>query len=1396
MRKKINIFILASIFILGAFMLISCSKNVTYTFETNGGSKVEAVQTKNGLASSPITTQEGYKFLGWYDNANYSSNPIVFPFKSKKSITLYAKWEAIIVTFETFGGSAVNPTVGKIEYEPITVRGGYQFAGWFADEQCLGNRIIFPFVPTSSCKLYAKWESVSAHTVTFKTYGGLPIAPMVATVIETSPETYLAGDVFLGWYLDEDFQNKVEFPYTVTEDVTFHAKWQNAGVIEKYTVEFVTNGGTPVEDFVGTVIETSPSTTKDNADFVGWFLDRECTRQARFPLELTDDITLYAKWEAHQDISPSEVETLRRYLEKSYTNYSRSLDQTVSDANGVIFRGVNNYYINKNAIYFIYPAIGEDGEYLKNDDGDYIYLREFVFYDEELDEYHYYYEDSTGKYPYDGRLYDVYVSSDPYSDGPAGEGILDALFLEKLSTLDPNNFYHYDGKWYVKDASVNELAKIILGDSDYSTEVGNDFEAQVENFTSFILTFDANGNLTNVDATSEMSYYSGGVSTGVLEYKYYLNYHFTIENINNVVEMNEKEMFEFNETPSGLYPVLDDENAYRKAFEVDETVYSVSDLVTALANLNNYKAFYTFATNRLTQNILYQEQLIHVRGNIGRIDLVGSDQKAYYYYDPLTNATFFINGSTIICDQYSYKNTYEYNQYLLPEDFLAYNVKSPTSNLSVLDPDKFEYDETEHCFKFVGSKREMLALGQYIFGNNDFDLPPYFEKENYNYIKIYLNDHKVSKVVAATYLDIYDGDIYTPYVTEYSLKELIITNEQPDSFELPVNENTLYVPGAAKENGSLDNLLAAIAKMGVNYTYQDTFCYVEDDELTTIDDDIYVYDGAKAKITSNSFYFYKDGVPYVYYASLNQIEKADDLWIDWGTPLLKLMDPNWFYEGKDGNYYCKEEYLEECSQVLSRYSGSVYMFPNQTSTYTKKIHLNFIKLSVSSSGISSIYYSGVLTTTGTNGSYDEIFSGIGRFSSIGSSSVTLPTSVTDYDTTYPDVVKRTLATPTEFSVSNEAVLSITPVKNATSYLAHVYLNGVEVENSPFTVNDGTSFKDLLTDGTYTLKLVAVGDGVHYLNSDESSTIEFVVSKFTKFAAPESYEIDLQNKKITFSPVANATRYVYQIFKDNGLVTSGELTETMLDFASLGAGRYVIHIYAAGDNVNYRDGDELIINHEVVEEGALSDIEEIFAVLNGSFTIKNASTLNCVINNHKYAYSYTYTYDAGTNRGKLVAKVIDQDNPDSDYSNPDRLVTIYYYNENGVDKAKIVIKEINKEITEETLSNVSKPFSKFNEIEIEDLKEVFAGKATEYYLENNSLDSYFENMSILEEVFYGFNVSFDYTELTFKHNNWNNPNEDMRVDITGNFDDETSAKQNYYIIASSDNSLANDENFNA
>ena len=54
------------------------------------------------------------------------------------------------------------------------------------------------------------------------------------------------------------------------------------------------------------------------------------------------------------------------------------------------------------------------------------------------------------------------------------------------------------------------------------------------------------------------------------------------------------------------------------------------------------------------------------------------------------------------------------------------------------------------------------------------------------------------------------------------------------------------------------------------------------------------------------------------------------------------------------------------------------------------------------------------------------------------------------------------------------------------------------------------------------------------------------------------------------------------------------------------------------------------------------------------------------------------------------------------------------------------------------------FSKFNEIEIEDLKEVFAGKATEYYLENNSLDSYFENMSILEEVFYGFNVSFDYT----------------------------------------------------
>ena len=66
--------------------------------------------------------------------------------------------------------------------------------------------------------------------------------------------------------------------------------------IAEYTVRYNTNGGSSVKSEKTTEIRHAPTTTKKDHLFDGWFLDETLTVAAVFPLELTKDTTLYARW--------------------------------------------------------------------------------------------------------------------------------------------------------------------------------------------------------------------------------------------------------------------------------------------------------------------------------------------------------------------------------------------------------------------------------------------------------------------------------------------------------------------------------------------------------------------------------------------------------------------------------------------------------------------------------------------------------------------------------------------------------------------------------------------------------------------------------------------------------------------------------------------------------------------------------------------------------------------------------------------------------------------------------------------------------------------------------------------------------------------------------------------
>lgn len=123
-------------------------------FEVNGGEEIVSLVLPVGSPLAlPNAKKENYKFNKWTyadgSNAVIDSMP-------RQSVTLYAKWDAMLV-FDTRGGESVqniSAEVGSTIELPIPARDGFIFAGWFDEE---GEEYTSTHMPSESVMLKARW---------------------------------------------------------------------------------------------------------------------------------------------------------------------------------------------------------------------------------------------------------------------------------------------------------------------------------------------------------------------------------------------------------------------------------------------------------------------------------------------------------------------------------------------------------------------------------------------------------------------------------------------------------------------------------------------------------------------------------------------------------------------------------------------------------------------------------------------------------------------------------------------------------------------------------------------------------------------------------------------------------------------------------------------------------------------------------------------------------------------------------------------------------------------------------------------------------------------------------------------------------------------------------------
>lgn len=236
-------------------------------------------------------SKAGFAFTGWDPTVTIAESDTTYSATWKRTIEGYH-----VVGFDTQGGSAVSPAAvadGDTAAQPEDpVRAGYTFEGWYLNSEGSGDAYDFGTPVTADMLLYAKWteNEKPKYTITWIMGDKSDTTQVAEGEMPTHADPSREGYFFIGW-------DPAIVP--AKQDAAYTAKFEQK-TPEKAAVSFNTAGGSYIDTQVipknGKAVRPAETPVKTGYTFADWYRDASCTALFDFNTAVTEDITLYAKW--------------------------------------------------------------------------------------------------------------------------------------------------------------------------------------------------------------------------------------------------------------------------------------------------------------------------------------------------------------------------------------------------------------------------------------------------------------------------------------------------------------------------------------------------------------------------------------------------------------------------------------------------------------------------------------------------------------------------------------------------------------------------------------------------------------------------------------------------------------------------------------------------------------------------------------------------------------------------------------------------------------------------------------------------------------------------------------------------------------------------------------------